>query len=256
MQRKNNRGFMLTEALIVATIVISALIFLYTQIKNIINNYDNTFRYNNINELYALNSFKKYIQQDAINSLADAADESGYIEITDCTTYFTNESYCNQLITELGIEKLIFSVADLSYIKDNNTYNQDIKNFINYINPNSTDGVYTLIAKFTSGEFSSVYIEIPETDITYPSTPVLISTSKTTNTIVNTYSASIDSESGINYYSCYYGLTNTPHFQTPVVGTRCIYDGLNTGTTYYYKICATNGAGLTTCSTVGNTTTD
>ena len=93
-------------------------------------------------------------------------------------------------------------------------------------------------------------------DLTPPSTPILASSSATYNSITAIYNASTDSESGISSYSCYYGTTSTPTTLGSLSGTTCTFNSLNSSTTYYFKICATNGVGTTTCSTVSNKETE
>ena len=53
--KKNEKGFVLLETLIVTTFVVSTLIFLYTQFSNIKTSYDASFRYNTVEGLYDAN---------------------------------------------------------------------------------------------------------------------------------------------------------------------------------------------------------
>ena len=51
MKKKNNKGFMLVETLIVATFLVTTLLFIYVQFNNITRTYDTSFRYNTVNGL-------------------------------------------------------------------------------------------------------------------------------------------------------------------------------------------------------------
>ena len=112
-----------------------------------------------------------------------------------------------------------------------------------YVTARVSDGTNTVTA--------STY-NVTGIDTTAPSTPVLSNSSATSNTITAVYGTSTDAESGINNYKCYYGTTSSPSTLGSVSSTTCTFSGLSSYTTYYFKMCATNGAGLTTCSVVSN----
>ena len=62
MKKIDNRGFMLTETLIVATFLVTTLLFLYIQFNNVTKTYDTSFKYNTVNGLYAVNNIINYIK--------------------------------------------------------------------------------------------------------------------------------------------------------------------------------------------------
>lgn len=107
------------------------------------------------------------------------------------------------------------------------------------------DGVNTVSASYN----------VTGIDTTPPSKPILSSSSSNYNSITATYGTSTDSESGISGYTCYYGVTSNPTSVGSVSGTTCTFSSLSSSTTYYFKMCATNGASLTTCSDVSNKAT-
>ena len=61
MKKLNKKGFMLTETLIVATMLITILLVMYVQFKTVIRSYQQSFKYNTINNLYSLYNVKKYV---------------------------------------------------------------------------------------------------------------------------------------------------------------------------------------------------
>ena len=61
MKKLSNKGFMLTETLIVATMLITVLLVMYLQFKVVMRSYNNSFKYNTVNNLHSLYNVKQYI---------------------------------------------------------------------------------------------------------------------------------------------------------------------------------------------------
>ena len=64
--KKNNRGFMLVEILIVVTVIVTSMIFLFVQISNMNNSYDEVFKYDTITSIYAMENIKKFLVNDKL----------------------------------------------------------------------------------------------------------------------------------------------------------------------------------------------
>ena len=62
MKKMNKRGFMLTETLIVATMLISVLLILYIQFKSVNRSFTSSFSYNTVGSSYNLYNANKYIE--------------------------------------------------------------------------------------------------------------------------------------------------------------------------------------------------
>ena len=124
---------MLIETLIVTTFVSGVLIFLFTQLVTLRNNYDNSYKYNTVEELYSLRNIKDYLLTDvnSLNAIKTKVDEDGYIEITDCSM-FSEINYCLKLF-ELENIKKIFVTENYVYKNIFNNYNESFKNIINKI---------------------------------------------------------------------------------------------------------------------------
>ena len=59
--KKNSKAFALVETLIVSTIIASILIYMFVQFNKLDENYNESFRYNDVDDLYKLDSIKEYI---------------------------------------------------------------------------------------------------------------------------------------------------------------------------------------------------
>ena len=101
----NNKGFMLAETLICATIILGILIFVFTQFKQINSSYDDSFKYNTINNLYLAEQARSYLKE---NNLINTNDlNNNYVEINFCQNDSSN--YCLKLLEQLNINKILFA---------------------------------------------------------------------------------------------------------------------------------------------------
>ena len=101
MKKLDNRGFMLTETLVVAAFIIATLVFLYTQFRAVNKSYTMSFKYNNAEELYSLGNMRKYLSQNGIDVVASVVDhmETKNADITTCNgTWLSESNYCSSLI--------------------------------------------------------------------------------------------------------------------------------------------------------------
>lgn len=166
MKKTNNKGYMLIETLIVSTFVAGILLFLFIQFSNLNKNYNDAFKYNTVDGLYALEDIKNYILQDisAYNKIKENISINDYIDIIDCSL-FTNKKFCEELVNLENIEiiyvtnnyfKSDINVSTSPSISTNflNT-EEDFNIFIDKINP-SGDEEYRLIAKFKNNTFATI----------------------------------------------------------------------------------------------------
>ena len=61
---KGNKGFVLTEALVISAIVLTALILIYAQFARINRAYSNEYSYNNVSGIYKLKQIDTYLQDE------------------------------------------------------------------------------------------------------------------------------------------------------------------------------------------------
>lgn len=160
MKKMNNRGFMLTETLIVATFLVTTLLFIYLQFNNVVKTYDTSFEYNTVNGLYAVNNIANYINSDGIDALKNAISSSEYVNITSCSDiYFTETNYCQTLLENLKVKTVLFTKEDLTGLKNSSTdLDQTMIDFINYINYEKIEA-YRIVAEFSDGTFASLRVE-------------------------------------------------------------------------------------------------
>lgn len=154
MNKINNKGFVLAETLIVTSFVAGVLLYLFIQFSNLNKNYNNSFKYNTIEALYALSDVKDFINTDIkmSNYLLDMNDS--YTDITDCS-FFSSSDYCISLFEELNIEEILVSTNVINSKDIFEDEEQDMKDFINKIEF-GCNGAYRLIAKFKNSTFATI----------------------------------------------------------------------------------------------------
>ena len=158
MKKLGKKGFMLTETLIVSTMLITVLLILYVQFKNVTRSFYASFTYNTVGSSYNLYNAKLYIEQSNYSLIAEKLKTNNYIDLTECPgSYFTNTNYCETLFTKLGITKIIMTNENLYSLIDDNDFDSDFNDFLNSIDYESTDG-YRLIGAFKDGTYASIRI--------------------------------------------------------------------------------------------------
>lgn len=160
MKKINNKGFMLAETLIVATFLVTTLLFIYVQFNNITKKYDNSFKYNTVNSLYITKNIINYISTDGVDRLKENVNYSpnGFIDITNCQTqYFNETNYCTVLMNSSNVKTILFTKENLDGLKETTVLDQTIMDFINYIDYEAVEG-YRVIIEFNDNTFASLKI--------------------------------------------------------------------------------------------------
>ncbi|MGE5455509.1 MAG: hypothetical protein ACM3O4_00160 [Ignavibacteriales bacterium] len=164
MKKINNKGFMLVETLVVATLIISILIYLFVQFQTIIKSYNSSFTYNTVDAVYGVSNIRNYILNDGYEELKAFQDSTsnvnGYIDITNCSAdYFEESEYCLTLFDQLNVKKVIFTDSDLSNLKNSNlTFDDKLKKYINYLKYTKGEDLYRIIVEYENETFGSLKI--------------------------------------------------------------------------------------------------
>lgn len=156
--KKNNKGFMLVEALVMSMVVIGTLTFMYIQFQNISRSYEKSFNYNTITDLYITNEVKNYlINNNLLDTYKDKVTGSSakYIMINDIT-----DSSFTELVKEGKIKTIILTDESLSGLKGKktNTLSEKFNDFINYLKVDKEEGKYRLLIEFSDDTFASLKI--------------------------------------------------------------------------------------------------
>lgn len=155
MKKNKNKGFMLAETLVVTTFVAGILLFTTIQFINLSNGYNENYKYNTVEAMYALNTVKNYILDDskALDFINNNVTSTNYVNLKSCDM-FISEIRCQKLLELEGISEII--IATNKFDKDKIvTYDDEFKNFISKIKKEGTQK-YRLIAKFENSVYATV----------------------------------------------------------------------------------------------------
>lgn len=88
--RKDNRGFMLAEVIIVSSIVVTVLVTMYTGLNKLFVKYDELSRYYNVDAIYMAKNVEDYlIDSYQMGSVISNSSSVGYVDLRD-GGYFNN----------------------------------------------------------------------------------------------------------------------------------------------------------------------
>ncbi|MBQ9011791.1 MAG: hypothetical protein IJ093_03995 [Bacilli bacterium] len=179
MKKMNNKGFLLVETLIVATFVLTVLVLLYIQFKNLVVNYNNSYNYNTVEGIYNLNAVKKYLIENDVDTeklyqkLANkklANNEKPYLVIYDgsgCNKSLGlyGTGLCDKIAEKGNFKKILYASADATSLKElakttNSDMSEDMRNFIKLLK--SSENVNRLIAEYNDGTFATIVYDRSE----------------------------------------------------------------------------------------------
>lgn len=166
--KKNNKGFMLTELMVVSVAILVLFIAVYSNFYPNIGEYENRLYYNNIDTEYALFytrvMYLKYLKANTTtkNNLLTNVSNNNYVTLIENGTcnssYFSNEflNKCNINAKKFNIKTLILTSYNPEKIKTSSFTDERLSKYISYIpNYNSDDELYRLIIKTDYGYANS-----------------------------------------------------------------------------------------------------
>lgn len=164
MKKNKKRGFILAETIVISTVVMTSLVFIYIQFNSVNNGFNRTFKYNSVNNLYLTNEVKKFILNSGSLKLTQALDDNSlsYLDLTTCSTsYFTEYIYCQTLFDNIKAKKVLFTTSDVTNLKaevaSNNSISSGLATFIKAINSSNT-GSYRIIIEFEDDTYATLQI--------------------------------------------------------------------------------------------------
>lgn len=156
--KKNNKGFMLAETIIVTVIVATIMVSLYVAFNKVYSAYTLKNKYTDIDLLYAANAVQDYLIDNLTlnNIVIGLTSEYQLVDLKDTGTL--NDPYCTNIFTNYNIEhmymiKLGESPKAEEIIKKLTEPNQTFKDYINYLetsgklNDGSNKYIFLLEAK-------------------------------------------------------------------------------------------------------------
>ena len=155
MKKLNNKGFLLVETIVVATFTVTVLVALFLQFKNLLINYNDSYKYNTVEGIYNLGAFKNCLQNsDFKEEKVKTTDNPPYIDVTDAG------GVCQDIKKAGHFKQVILANSNLrtlkSYVRNtkDETLSEEMKDVIKKLD--SADHQDRLIAEFTDGTYASL----------------------------------------------------------------------------------------------------
>lgn len=161
MKKNNQNGFMLVEAFIVSTIVLSVLVFMFVQLRTVVNGFDRSFSYNTVSGLYIANELGKFVVNHNYDSLKQEIDTEGYV-IQNIDSYkdfdYETNILWNEMLNISNIKNVIISTEDLNMLKNSNNILDSIKleDYIKILNVDQNMSRYRIVVEFNDDTYASV----------------------------------------------------------------------------------------------------
>ncbi len=171
---KNSKGFMLLETLIVSTIILSTLIFLFVQFTNIKSSYEISFKYNTVPGIYLAKELSDFLVENEVESFLsnelskNAEGGNGYILI-DSASQFNNidSTLYKRMLNDMDIKHVIYTTDSMDQLKaylnsdkrDSTVFTESFKEFIFSLKSTNTSN-NRLVIMFNNKTFASIIIGI------------------------------------------------------------------------------------------------
>ena len=134
--KKNNKGFMLIEAIISGTIVLTSMVLLYSTFGRLYNLYQEKNTYYNVDAIYVTQKSIDYLLENDFNKFINDTFESSNHAILIDETNCNVTNFCQDLKTLYNVNKMIITEYDkttLENLKNTISINETFKNYINFI---------------------------------------------------------------------------------------------------------------------------
>ena len=160
---KKRNGFALVETLIVSTIISSILIYMFVQFNSLQNRYNETLRYNDVDDLYKLSEIKSYIvslSNSDKQNIKNLLESDSLIIINKEGNSYNNLGYIDNqesMLNDLNIKSLIITYADLNNI-NSNQLSQNVVKMLKRVK-NKSDN-YRIIVEFNNNNLATITFDM------------------------------------------------------------------------------------------------
>ena len=156
--KKNNKGFMLVEVIIVTVVVATIMISLYVAFNKVYTAYEEKNNYTNIDGIYAL----KLIKDDYVNNLKLNDEIKKLPDYNYCKEIEDPEdsSYLGNVFTEYKINKVYLIKTDQTdNLMSASELNQTFKDYIDYLVKKeiTMNSDYMLLIEITIDSKNKIY---------------------------------------------------------------------------------------------------
>ncbi len=162
----NNKGFMLAEVIISASVIIVTLVSLYAGFARVYKAYEIRSTYYDADSVYALKTISDYfIDEMVFNSYISGINNTNrYVEFKEIGTPSNKiDAFINKMIENYSFKRFYLTRYNSDYLESIESISSDLKEYINFLN---SDGVidddanykYIFISETNDGRFSYLRI--------------------------------------------------------------------------------------------------
>ena len=169
--KKNNKGFTLVETLIVSAFVIGTLTYLFIQINNAETNFDISFKYDDVNDVYNTKIVCNFLVNTGYSNLITNL-QNGYTRVTSSNIY-GDSNYYHKILEKIGTEYntgkekvWLLKESEISNIQSqikNSTLNdsnlsEELKRYISIYDADTNSNKYVVVIEFNNSHIASARI--------------------------------------------------------------------------------------------------
>lgn len=161
MKKSNQKGFMLVEAFVVSTVVLGVLVFMFVQLRTVVNGFDRSFSYNTVPGIYIANELGDFIVSHDYDNLKQKVNINGYI-VQNIDSYidfdYATNILWNEMLKAASIKNVVISTEDAVAIKTSNNVLSSVKleDYIKFLSVDSNSNQYRIIVEFNDDTYASV----------------------------------------------------------------------------------------------------
>lgn len=155
MTKRNEKGFFLSETMVVIAVVAVVLIAVFKLFSSVYMNFEQSEKYDTAYAITALANVQKYYESVEKIDTSVVSRAIPYVELTNSETY--NSDYYTKLKEEFEIDNIY--LIDLQYIYDSSMYNQFYVTLRKYVKTLRNVNGIVLVITVNGNEFAYSKIE-------------------------------------------------------------------------------------------------
>ena len=161
----NNKGFMLAEVIISASVIIVTLVSLYAGFARVYKAYEIRSTYYDADSVYALKTISDYfIDEMVFNSYISGINNTNrYVEFKEIGTPSNKiDAFINKMIENYSFKRFYLTRYDMEYLNSVKSISSDLKEYIDFLDSDkvidNSNYKYIFISETKDGRFSYLRI--------------------------------------------------------------------------------------------------
>ena len=161
----NNKGFMLAEVIIYASVIIVTLVSLYAGFARVYKAYEIRSTYYDADSVYALKTISDYfIDEMVFNSYISGINNTNrYVEFKEIGTPSNKiDAFINKMIENYNFKHFYLTRYNSDYLESIESISSDLKEYIDFLDSDkvidNTNYKYIFISETNDGRFSYLRI--------------------------------------------------------------------------------------------------